>query len=162
MSGALPFMQAAQGLTGAIGAISSGNYADAMAKRQATQMEQAAAVEVTNAMSRDEAMRRQARMQQGQALAASAEAGAGLNADALRQSIYDTEMDSATIRYEGMMRSSALKDQAAMTRMEGKRAKQAGYLSAASSLLNSGSNYFAGQQRTDMAKKAGTTLAAGG
>lgn len=159
MSGPLMFAQAA---FQAVGAISSGNYANAMAKRQAVQMEQAAAVEMTNAMSRDEAMRRQARMQQGQALAASAEAGAGLNADALRQSIYDTEMDSATIRYEGSMRAAGLQDQAAMTRMDGKRAKTAGYLSAASSLLNAGSNYYAGKQRMDMAKKAGTTLAAGG
>lgn len=154
--------QAVQGLTGAVGAISSGNYAKAMADRQAAQMDQAAAVEMSNAMSRDEAMRRQARMQQGNALAASAEAGAGLNTDALRQSIYDAEMDSATIRYEGAMRSNALKDQAYLARKEGSRARTAAYLNAASTLLNSGSNYMAGTQRMDLAKKAGTAMASGG
>jgi hypothetical protein len=147
---AVPLMlMAASTAVSAIGSIRQGQAAQQAADANARSMEANAAIARSNAAAQDEQMRRQARAQQGRALAASAEAGAGLNADMLRQSIYDAEMDSATIRYEGNLRAAGLQDQANMQRWEGKQKKTAGYLNAAGTLLNAGASYYGAMSKPD-------------
>jgi hypothetical protein len=49
------------------------------------------------------------------------------------------EMDSSSIRYGVMSRASGLNDQANIRLREGREARTAGYLNAASTLLNAAS-----------------------
>lgn len=137
---AVPLMVASAAIT-AIGAIRSGNMANEQAKGEAVRMRQAADVGMRDAAAQDEQFRQESRRRIGLQLAASAEAGAGLNPDSLRESIYGAEMDSAAIRYGAMTRAQGLNDQANIRRMEGRQARTAGYLNAAGSLLNAGANY---------------------
>lgn len=109
-----------------------------------------AALEQANA--REESQRRQFGQLQGQALAAAAQSGAGFggsNADVLRQSAANNELDALTIRYEGQMQSGGLmgqaqqeRYQAAANRKNAGRAMKAGYINAASSILSGGSDYY--------------------
>ncbi len=134
---AVPFMLGSAAV-GAIGSIQAGRQANAAAQSEALRMEQQAGVTITDGMAQDEQQRRQARLMIGQQLAAGAEAGGGLNAEQLRQSVFDAELDSASIRYGVMSRASGLRDQARITRMQGKQAQRAGYLSAVGTLLQAG------------------------
>jgi hypothetical protein len=124
---------------GAVGAVRSGNMQQASAEAEAQRMNAAADVARRDGAAEDERFRTDARRQLGLQLAASAEAGAGLNADQLRQSIYDMEMDSSSIRYGVMSRASGLNDQANIRLREGREARTAGYLNAAGTLLNAAS-----------------------
>lgn len=126
-------------VAGAIGAVRSGEYQKAAADAEAQRMNAAADVARRDGAAEDERFRTDARRQLGLQLAASAEAGAGLNADQLRQSIYDVEMDSSAIRYGVMSRASGLNDQANIRRREGREARTAGQLNAVNTLLNSAS-----------------------
>jgi hypothetical protein len=130
----------------AVGAIQQGNAANAAAQANARQYEAQAAIRRQNAAAKDDQVRRDARAKIGSQLAASAEAGGGINADALRSSIYDAEMDSSVVRYEGELEAAGLNDQAAMARWEGKQRKQAGYLNAAGAVLNGGQSYYRGKK----------------
>lgn len=149
---AMPLL-AASAAVGAVGSIRSGNMQQAAADAEAQRMNAAADVTLRDATAQDEQFRMDARRRIGLQLAASAEAGAGLNADSLRESIYGVEMDSAAIRYGAMSRDQALRDQAGITRWQGRNAKTAGYLNAAASVLNAGSSYYGGRARIDAAKK---------
>ena len=142
---ALPLMVASTAVQ-AVGAIQQGNAANAAAQANARQYEAQAEIRRQNAGAKDDQVRRDARTQLGRQLAASAEAGGGLNAEALRSSIYDAEMDSSVVRYEGEVEAAGLRDQAAMSRWEGKQRKQAGVLNAAGALLNGGQSYYRGKK----------------
>lgn len=144
---AIPLMLGT-GAIGAMGALRQGFTAQAAAQAEAAQMDQRAASTITEGMQRDELQRRQARQQIGLQLAGSAEAGGGINADQLRQSIYDAEMDSAAIRYGAMTEAQGLRYQAQITRWQGRQARTAGYLNAANSVLNAASNaaYMGGKK----------------
>jgi hypothetical protein len=126
----------------AIGSIRAGNTANAAAKYEAASMQRQADATISDGMAQDEMQRRKAREQIGLQLAASAEAGGGINEQSLRQSIYDAEMDSAAIRYGAMTRAQGLNEQAALRRWEGRQARTAGYLNAAGSLLNGASQAY--------------------
>lgn len=127
---------------GAIGSIQAGRQANAAAQSEALRMERQADVAITDGMAQDEQQRRQARLMIGQQLAAGAEAGGGLNAEQLRQSVFDAELDSASIRYGVMSKATALRDQARFTRMQGGQAKRAGYLNAVSTLMQAGAQAY--------------------
>lgn len=105
-----------------------------------------AALEQANA--REEGQRRQFGQLQGQARAAAAQSGAGLggsNADVLRQNAVNNELDALTIRYQGQMESRGLESQAQQelyqataNRRNARRALKAGYINAATNILEGG------------------------
>ena len=144
------------GAVGVLGAIQQGRQASAAAKSQANMDEYNAtmagfqAKQANAAAGRQEDEQRQrARQAIGGQLAASAQAGAGLNADLLRQSVYNMDADSSAIRYEGALRAQGLTDSAALSRSSAvvsrdraRGATSAGYINAAGSLLNAGTSYY--------------------
>lgn len=146
------------GIITAIGAIQSGNQAKYAADSQANAMEYNAKVDEARARNAsfvagvtEDRQRQQARAVIGEQLATSAGAGAGLNVDLLRQSIFNQDSDTADIRYDGQLKAAGLNDQALLTRMnaqttrvQGKSARTAGYMNAASSLLKSAEGAYTG------------------
>lgn len=145
---------------GAFGAIKQGqqasaaeetaaNMADYNSKVASMRAEQAG-VE-TNA--REDEQRRRARYTIGAQLAASGEAGAGLNEDLLRQSVYDAEADTTAIRYEGALKAAGYTDEIGLQRANAKQrranageAMTSGYINAASALTGGAANYFGGKK----------------
>lgn len=144
-------------VVGVVSAVQSAKQASDANKYQAdladynAKMSDIQAKEAYAAAGREEdEQRRRARMAVGQQLAASAEAGAGLNSDSLRQSIFDAESDALAIRYEGALRGQGFRGEAGLqrnaaqvSRTRASQQRSAGYLNAASVLLNSGTNYYA-------------------
>ena len=145
---------------GGAGAIQQGRQADAAGKSQQNMAEYNAkmaeirAKQVNAGAGRQEdEQRKDMRSRIGLQLASSAEAGAGLNGDLLRQSIFDGESDTQAIRYEGALKAQGLTDDAAMERAKGqmarengRQARNASYLNAATSLMNAGSSYYKGKK----------------
>lgn len=145
---------------GAIGAIQQGRQASAAAQSEANMAEYNAKMAdiqskqaYAAAGQQEDLQRKRARAAIGNQLASSAEAGAGLNGDLLRQSIYDSETDALSIRYDGALKAQGLSDSAAMQRSNAvvsrDRASQAttgSYLNAAGSILNAGTNYYKGKK----------------
>ena len=139
-----------------LGAVQQGRQASAAAKSQAnmdeynaTMAEFQAREANASAGRQEDEQRQRARQTIGAQLAASAQAGAGLNTDLLRQSVYNMEADSSAIRYEGALRAQGLTDSAALSRSSAvvsrdsaRGATSAGYLNAAGSLLNTGTSYY--------------------
>lgn len=147
---------ASSAAVGAVGAIQSGRQAQAAAQSQANMEDYNAKVQDIQARQayaaagrEEDAQRQQARAVIGQQLAASAQTGAGLNGDLLRQSIFDTEADTQAIRYEGALKGQGLTEQAALSRSGADVARNrsssavgSSYLSAAGSLLNGATSYY--------------------
>jgi hypothetical protein len=145
---------------GAVGAIQQGEQANAAAQSDANMAEYNAKMNEIQARQayagagrQEEEQRRRARAQIGQSLAASAEAGAGLNGDVLRTSVFDAESDALAIRYEGNLKAQGLKDSAELQRSSavvardrGKQAITGSYLNAGSALLNAGTSYYKGKK----------------
>lgn len=124
-----------------------GNAAKAAGQYNAQVAEQRAVTVRQQTMQREEVHRERARHQIGMQLAATAESGtalAGSNLDLLSRSLYDAEMDALQIRYEGELNARGLINQAQLDRSMGREAGNAGYLSAASSVLNAASSYGGG------------------
>lgn len=126
-------------------------YNSKMSEIQATQSNVAAGIQ-------EDETRRRGRAAIGMQLASSAEAGAGLNGDLLRESVFGIEADSMAIRYEGALKAQGLSDNAALqksaaavARSRGRQAVAGSYLNAASSIANAGSSYAMGQARINAA-----------
>jgi hypothetical protein len=146
---------------GAAGAIQAGRQAKAAAESQANMDTYNAAkadqqADHANRMAgvKEDEQRRRARAAIGTQIAASSAAGAGLNADLLRQSIYDAETDTAAIRYEGALQADGFDSQAAINtsnaainRSQGRAAKSASYLNAASAIAGAGTSYYGSRAR---------------
>jgi hypothetical protein len=146
---------------GAAGAIQQGEAANQAAQANAQAMEYNAASDRARAVQassmagiKEDEMRRQGRSTIGSQLASSAAAGAGLDSNLLRESIFNVESDAGAIRYDGALKSAGLNDQATMgmfeasnARKRGESAQTAGYLNAAGSLLNGGNSYYAGKAK---------------
>ena len=155
-SAAMGTMALASGALGVVGAIQQGRQASAAAKSQANMDEYNATMagfqanQANAAAGRQEDEQRQrARQAIGAQLASSAQAGAGLNADLLRQSVYNMDADSSAIRYEGALKAQGLTDSASLARSSAavnrdraRSATTAGYLNAAGSVLNAGASYY--------------------
>lgn len=140
---AAPLMLAS-GAVQAVGSIVQGNAANAAAKANAAALEQQAEAENRAAGAREETQRRQNRQFLGAQRAALAQAGIGVEGsayDIARQSAINAELDALNIRYEGQLRSNKLRNEAKITRFEGKQAKIGGYLGAGASILSGVSNY---------------------
>lgn len=149
------------GILGFFGAIQQGRQANAAAQSEANMAEynakmaeiKARQVNAAAGVQEDE-IRRRGRIALGNQLAASAEAGAGLSGDLLRESVYGIEADSMAIRYEGSLKAAGLSDEALLqksaavvARDRGKQAKTASYLNAATALAKSGEQaYSAGMK----------------
>jgi hypothetical protein len=123
----------ASGALGVVGALSSGQQASAAAKSEANMAEyNAKMAEIQSRQAyaaagvQEDELRRRGRIAVGNQLAASAEAGAGLNGDLLRESVYGVEADSMAIRYEGDLKAQGLKDSAALQRSAASAALVAG------------------------------------
>jgi len=143
-----------------IGSIQQGNQAKYAADSQANAMDYNAKSDEARARNasfvagvNEDRQRQQARAVIGEQLASSASAGAGLNVDLLRQSIYNKDSDTADIRYDGQLKAAGLNDQAALTRVnasttraQGKQARNAGYLNAATSLAKAGEAAYGGMK----------------
>lgn len=153
--------------TAAAGSIQQGRQANAAAKSEANMAEynsKVAEIQATQSYAaasvQEDETRRRGRIAIGNQLASSAEAGAGLNGDLLRESIFGVESDSMAIRYEGDLKAQGLKDTATLqksaavvARDRGKQAVTASYLNAASSIANAGSTYSGNQAKINAAKK---------
>lgn len=133
----------------AIGAVAQGRQQQAAAQSEANMQDYNAKVSEIQARqaqaaasNQQDEQRKRARQQIGLQLASSAEAGAGLNPDLLRASIFDMEADTQAIRYEGNLRAQGLNEQADInqsgaqfSRSQGDAAMSGAYLSAAGSLV---------------------------
>lgn len=131
----------------AVGAISGGIQANNAAKYNATVLEQQAATTRNQGLAREELQRAQARQHIGTQLASTAQSGVALDGSAvdnLQTSMLNAEMDALNIRYERDLNATGLLSQANITRFQGKKARTAGYLSAAGSLMNGASGYLNG------------------
>lgn len=151
---------------GVAGAVQAGKQADAAAKSQANMDEynaKMAEVQATQSNAgtyrQEDEQRKRARQALGMQLASSAEAGAGLNGDLLRQSIFDAESDTQAIRYEGKLKAHGLYDQAeiarssaAVSRSQGRSAVGASYLNAAGSIAGAASSYYGGKAQLNAKK----------
>lgn len=107
--------------------------------------EKNATVARSQANANEEAQRTRARAQIGAQLAATSQSGTGLtgsNLDLLDRSLYNEQLDSMNIRYEGELKASGLNDQAALDRSQGSAARTGGYISAAGKLLSASSSYL--------------------
>lgn len=140
---AAPLMIASAGMQ-AIGSIAQGNAANAAAQANARSLDLQAEAESRAAGAREEQQRRSNRQFLGTQRAALAQAGIGVDGsayDIARQSAISAELDALNIRYEGQLRSKGLRDQATVTRFEGRQARTAGFLGAGAALLSGGANY---------------------
>jgi hypothetical protein len=157
----------ASAVLGSVSAIRQGQQANAAAKSEANMAEYNAKMSEIQARQsyaaagvQEDETRRRGRIAIGNQLASSAEAGAGLNGDLLRESVYGIESDSMAIRYEGDLKAQGLKDNAALQRSaavvardRGKQAVTGSYLNAASSIVNAGTSYYTAGSRVASAGK---------
>lgn len=151
----------ASAAVGAVGALYQGQQANAAAQAEAQAMDynaqtnRARAEQANRAAGvQEDAQRQRARAIIGEQVAGNAQAGTGLNADMLRQSIFNSENDALAIRYDGNMKAAALNDQATLdtasasnARSRGEAAVTGSYINAAGSLLNAGNSYYAGKKQ---------------
>ncbi len=145
----MAMLSAASTAMSAIGAISQANSAKGAAEYNAAIMEQNAATERQQAGQREDAQRREARMVMGEQRAAYSQAGVGLAgsaADVMQQSAATAELDALTLRYEGDLRARGLMAQAVGERAAGRSARNAGYLSAAGTVLGGVGGYMQGRE----------------
>lgn len=155
MAFAPPMIAAMAAAIAAVGAISQGQQAKAAAQSESNAAEYNAKLAdirrrqtYAAASSQEDEQRRRARTAIGTQLATSAEAGAGLNEDLLRQSIYAAEEDTAAIRYESALKAQGFESESALqrsaafnARQQGKAAQRAGYLKAAEKLIGGSNDY---------------------
>jgi hypothetical protein len=153
---ALAWAAAATAVVGAVSAIQSGKQTDAAMQSQANMDDYNAKkalqqADHANRMAgiKEDDQRRRMRASVGEQIASSSAAGAGLNADLIRSSLYDGEMDTAAIRYEGALQADGYDSSAAistanasMARTQGSNAVSASYLNAASSLVGGATSYY--------------------
>lgn len=114
-------------------------------EQQAQVLEKNAMMARSQASSAEDAQREHARKVIGQQLAATSESGGGLtgsNLDLLNDSLYESELDSMNIRYEGELKASGLNDQAAINRSHASSTRTGGYLSAAGRLVGASGSYL--------------------
>lgn len=156
MADPITWLAVGSAVLGADSAISQGKQASAAAQSEANMAEYNAKMAdiqaqqaYASAGTEEDLQRKRARAAVGNQIAASAEAGGGLNGDSLRQSLNDAETDALAIRYQGGLKAQGFTDQAAVSRSgavvardRASQARTGGYLNAAGSLLNAGTSYY--------------------
>lgn len=129
----------------ATGSIMQGNQADAMAQAQATAIEQQAQADAqASAFEQQQERRKQdlaaanARAQVG----ASGVAFAGSPTEVLTANAAQGQLDIEAIQYGSQLRRNNLSTQASISRFQGKQAKTAGFINAASGFVSGVSGLF--------------------
>lgn len=128
----------------AVNALNEGKQAKRAKDYNADVMESEAAIAMQQGGAREDQNRRRAREFMGTQRASAAQAGVGLGGsigDVLGDSAAEAELDSLNIRYESNLQSLGMKNQAAMTRWEGKELKRQAKVKAVTSLITGGANY---------------------
>jgi hypothetical protein len=141
----MAWISAIGALVGARSQYLQGKEAKSAAEYNAQLSEQESASASNQSLRDEEAQRRAARMQKGRAVTALAESGGGSggsNGLLLDQSDAAAELDALNIRYGGLMRSSALRNQATLTRLSGRNAESQSGLLAGASLLRGASDTY--------------------
>lgn len=132
----------------AVGAIASGNAQSAGLKAQAAAAERQASEE--RAASQREAMVRakEARLMMSRQQAVAAASGGGATDPTVLDIMGDTaqqgEFNTQSALYEGEARGRGLEDQAAISRMQARQAKLAGFIGAGSTMLSGVSEFSKG------------------
>ena len=129
----------------ATGSIMQGNQADGLAQAQAAAIEQQAQADAqASAFEQQQERRKQdliaanARAQVG----ASGVAFAGSPTEVLTANAAQGQLDIEAIQYGSQLRRNNLSTQASISRFQGKQAKQAGFINAASGFVSGISNLY--------------------
>lgn len=126
--------------------VASGNAAESAANQDAKNLEYQGMVEYDNALAESSRIRRAGARARGETLAGIAASGvrvgSGSALDVEREVMTDYETDAAMAVLNGDRARRGAFQQASMARRAGRDARRSGYLSAASSLLSSGSGGF--------------------
>lgn len=129
----------------AAGSIMAGNQQAAMAEAQATAIEQQAKAEQQASAFEQQQERRKQELAAANARAqvgASGVAFAGSPAEVLVANAGQGQLDIEAIQYGSRLRQNNLGTQAEISRFQGKQAKQAGFINAASGLVSGISNLY--------------------
>lgn len=132
----------------AVGSIVQGQQAAAIGRRNQEMLNQQAEAVRGTTYAREAAKRRQgaqsASAQRTALLQSGVDPTSGTAAFGVAQSMRDMEMDALYTRYEGLLQARGLEDQGRMEKWQGKVARNKGYFSAASSLMQAGYHAYAG------------------
>lgn len=126
----------------AFGAIQQGNAANAAAQAQAQAQEQQAEAERRSSAFESEREFKKQQLQLSSARAAVGASGVGFQGSpsaVITANAAQGQLDLAAIQYGSQLRQNTLMTQADLTRMEGRQAKQAGFINAASSVVSGAS-----------------------
>lgn len=127
-----------------LGQIQAGKAANVNAKFQAGQLEQQAGQERASAQRVAIEQRRRATIANSNATAAAAASGGGATDPTILDITEDIagqgEYNALSALFEGEEKARGLKLQAASTRMQGKQAQRAGYISGASTIIGGTGN----------------------
>lgn len=143
MAAAAMALQAVGGIVEAGGHIYEGNAAGAAADYNAAASRQKAAQAEQQAAEEERRARIQSRKQIGESRAAVGASGVQLEGsplDAIEESAMNAELDALTIRHQGQVKKQGFLADAQLSEFEGKTARTAGYIRAASSVLKTGSS----------------------
>lgn len=140
------WMAVASAAMQAIGTITQGNMADKVGTYNANVLNQQANTVMQAAGTREGMLRernRQALASQRAAMAANGvDPTSGSALVGTEQQMRDADLDALQVRYEGVLQSKGLHDQANLALWEGKAAKKQSRFTAVSSLLSSASSYM--------------------
>jgi hypothetical protein len=145
MAPLLPYFAAAGGVMQAMGAIQQGNAAEAAGDYNAQIAEQNAILARQQAAEEERRFRVESTKRLGAMRAAYSASGVTLEGspmDVLEESMRISELDALTIRQGGRASEAAYRQEAQLSRMQGRAGQQAGQLSAAAELLRGGSSYY--------------------
>lgn len=137
----LPYLAAAGSVVSAVGAVSQGNAADAAGRYNAQLAQQNAVLSRKQAREEERRFRVDTSKRIGAMRAAYGATGVTMDGspmDVLESSLYTSELDALTIREGGRASAAAYESEATLARLQGRSARRAGYISAASELLRGG------------------------
>lgn len=140
----LPFLAAAASAVSAVGSVMGGLQAKAMGDFQATQYEDAAKQASAQGLFEETQIRSQSREYLGASRATVGESGIQLQGSPIKvieQSMANYETDALMARYNASLESRGLYGRAQAARIEGRNARTAGYIGAASKLLQAGADF---------------------
>ncbi len=131
----------------AAGAVAGGIQQNNVAKANAKALEQAGRNEVMAAAGEASSIRRKAAQETGSQVASVAGSGlelAGSPADVIAQNAAEMELDAMTALWSGQARNTQYRNQAKITRWEGRQAMTSGIISGVSSLAGGAFTAFGG------------------
>lgn len=134
----ISILTAATAVVGGIQAISQGFAQAATASANADLLRDQATTTANLTAAQEAEVRRRGRRVLGEQRAAIAESGTGFggaNADLMRQSATDLEMDALNVRYQGYLQRRGLTNQAKMTEWQGRQAKRSALIGGGLSIL---------------------------